>query len=111
MLLDPDIVFVMQSQQVLDLPVTLLKEKVKQKRTRESIVSAPKTVTSGNKIIINYQSIFDTSSKREIGRKFLGSVLAAFLNIDFNLAILHSSGKVDNFIGKSIIFLKGKANT
>ena len=111
MLLDPDIVFVMQSQQVLDLPVTLLKEKVKQKRTRESIVSAPKTVTSGNKIIINYQSIFDTSSKREIGRKFLGSVLAPFLNIDFNLAILHSSGKVDNFIGKSIIFLKGKANT
>ena len=41
----------------------------------------------------------------------MGSVLAPFLNIGFNLAILHSSGKVDNFIDKFILFLKGKANT
>ena len=41
----------------------------------------------------------------------MGSVLAPFLNIGFNLAILHSSGKVDNFIDKFIIFLKGRANT
>ena len=36
---------------------------------------------------------------------------APFLNIGFNLAILHSSGKVDNFIDKFIIFLKGRTNT
>ena len=33
------------------------------------------------------------------------------LNIGFNLAILHSSGKVNNFIDKFIIFFKGRANT
>ena len=33
-----------------------------------------------------------------------------FLNISFNLAILHTSGKVDNFIDK-FIFLNGRANT
>ena len=40
----------------------------------------------------------------------MGSVLAPFLNIGFNLAILHFSGKVDNFIDK-FIFLKGRAST
>ena len=39
------------------------------------------------------------------------SVLAPFLNIGFNLAILHSSGNVDDFINKFIIFLKGRVNT
>ena len=39
----------------------------------------------------------------------MGSVLVPFLNIGFDLAILHSSGKVDNFI--HIVFLKGTANT
>ena len=34
-----------------------------------------------------------------------------FLNAGFNLVILHSSGKVDNFIHKIIIFLNGRANT
>ena len=33
------------------------------------------------------------------------------MNIGFNLAILHSSGQIDNFIDKFIIFLKGGANT
>ena len=40
----------------------------------------------------------------------MGSFLAPFLKTGFNLAILHSSGKVDNFIDKLIIFLKGRAN-
>ena len=39
------------------------------------------------------------------------SALAPFLNIGFNLAILHSSGKVDSFIDEFIMFLKGRANT
>ena len=34
-----------------------------------------------------------------------------FLNAGFNLVILHSFGKVDNFIHKIIIFLNGRANT
>ena len=41
----------------------------------------------------------------------MGSVLTPFLNIGFNLAILHSSGKADGFIDKFIIFPKGRANT
>ena len=41
----------------------------------------------------------------------MGSVHAPFLNIGFNLATLHSSGKVDNFIDKFIIFLKQRVNT
>ena len=41
----------------------------------------------------------------------MGSVLATFLNIDFNLAILHSSGNVDNFIEKFVVFLKGRVNS
>ena len=41
----------------------------------------------------------------------MGSVLAPFFNIGFNLATLQSSGKVDSFIDKFITFLKGKANT
>ena len=41
----------------------------------------------------------------------MGSVLAPFFDIAFNLAILHSSGKVDIFIDKFIVFLKGRANT
>ena len=40
----------------------------------------------------------------------MGSALAPFLNIGFNLAILHSSGNIDNFIDKFII-PKGRANT
>ena len=40
----------------------------------------------------------------------MGSVLAPILNIGFNLAISHYSGKVDNFIDKFIIFVKGRAN-
>ena len=39
------------------------------------------------------------------------AVLARLLNIDFNLAILHSSGEFDNLISKFMIFLEGKANT
>ena len=38
----------------------------------------------------------------------LGISPYTFLNIGFNLAISHSSGKVDNFIDKFIIFLKGR---
>ena len=41
----------------------------------------------------------------------MGSALAPFLNIGFNLAILRFSGKVDNFIDKFLIFLKGRVNT
>ena len=36
----------------------------------------------------------------------MGSVLAPFLNIGFNLEILHS-GKVDSFTDKFVIFPKG----
>ena len=41
----------------------------------------------------------------------MGSVLAPLLNIGFNSTILHSSGKVDNFTDKFIIFLIRRANT
>ena len=41
----------------------------------------------------------------------MGSDLAPFLNIGFNLGILHSSEKVYNFIDKFIIFLNGRTNT
>ena len=47
----------------------------------------------------------------EIIRWFLGSILATFLSLGFNLAILHSSQKANSFIDKLIIFLKGRANT
>ena len=33
------------------------------------------------------------------------------LNIGFNLVILHSSAKIDNFIDKFNIFSKGRTNT
>ena len=39
------------------------------------------------------------------------SVLARFLNVGSNLATLHTSGKVDSFIDKFIIFLKERPNT
>ena len=57
---------------------------------------------------IGFSIIFDTSCKREIRRELLGSVLAPFLNIVFNLPILLSSVKVDSFIDKCIIFPKGR---
>ena len=41
----------------------------------------------------------------------MGSVLGPLLNISFNLAILHSSGKVGSFNDKFIISHKGRANT
>ena len=41
----------------------------------------------------------------------MGLVLAPFFNIGLNLAILRSSGKLNNFIDKFIIFLNGRANT
>ena len=37
-----------------------------------------------------------------IDRQFLGLVLTPFLNIGFDLAILHSSGKIDNHCVKSV---------
>ena len=41
----------------------------------------------------------------------MGSVLAPFLNIGFNLTILHFSRKIGSFIDKYIIFIKIRANT
>ena len=53
----------------------------------------------------------NTKGISETGRKFLGSVLEPFFNMGFNLAILHSSGKIDRFIYTFIILLKRRAYT
>ena len=58
----------------------------------------------------NFRIIIDTSGKSEIGRKN-EKALAPFLDIDFNLAKLNLSGKVDSFIDKIIMFLKERADT
>ena len=52
---------------------------------------------------IDFWITSDTSDKNEISRWLLGSVVTPFLNIGFNLAILHSSGKVDKFIDNIIV--------
>ena len=56
-----------------------------------------------------FSIVLDTSGKSEIVWYFYGPSSHLFI-IGFNLTILHSSGKVDCFINKFIIFFKGRAN-
>ena len=47
---------------------------------------------------------FDINGRREMGRKFLGSVLEPFLNNGLSFAILQASGNVDLEIERLQIF-------
>ena len=55
--------------------------------------------------------IFEIKGKREIGRKFLGSVFEPFLYIGLSFAILHSKGKDDNLIERLQSCVTGCART
>ena len=69
-------------------------------------------------ISYRYESVYPFQLKQSLSTEPDKSLLngsswnlVRFLSIGFNLAILHYSEKVDNYINKFITFLKVRANT